>query len=155
MSDLSESIRQLGDAVHSQEPAAVSGCRFIHTCPIHMMPALATVFREAGFFLEMLTCLDVRKEENAFRLVYQFSRPDIPERHRVLSMISPGEAAPTLSLIFESANWYEREVYDMFGVSFADHPNLTRILTEEGADYHPLLRDFGVPEPEVKGAANA
>jgi NADH-quinone oxidoreductase subunit C len=45
--------------------------------------------------------------------------------------------------VYPGADWYEREVYDLFGIKFAGHPNLKRLLLPEDADFHPLLKDFG------------
>lgn len=132
-----------------------AGCQGSHVCPMEDMPTVATVFRDAGYRLEMLTCLDERAERKAFRLVYHFAVPHPVDRHRVCAEVPVGEKPPSVSHLFESANWYEREVYDMFGVEFTDHPDMTRILTEEGADYHPLLKDFGVADAPKKGGDDA
>ncbi|MCC5877306.1 MAG: NADH-quinone oxidoreductase subunit C [Candidatus Sumerlaeia bacterium] len=132
-----------------------AGCHVSHACRREDLVGISTVFRESGYRLEMLTCLDERAGRKMFRLVYHFTQIDPVERHRVLVDVPVGEQAPTISHLFESANWYEREVYDMFGVSFSDHPDMTRILTEEGADYHPLLKDFGTIDGPVKGGDDA
>jgi NADH-quinone oxidoreductase subunit C len=49
---------------------------------------------------------------------------------------------PTISGVFPAADWHERETYDFYGIHFQDHPNLTRILLPEDADFHPLLKDY-------------
>ncbi|MBK8482665.1 MAG: NADH-quinone oxidoreductase subunit C [Proteobacteria bacterium] len=67
--------------------------------------------------------------------------------------------APSLSATYPAANWLEREVFDMFGLRFAGHPQLKRLLLPEDADFHPLLKDFGridaVPAGEAARAGGA
>lgn len=133
----------------------VAGCNGSHVCAPADIVKVAEIFKEGGYILDMLTCLDMREDGGIFRLVYHFSRPRPVDRHRILFDIQVGEEAPTLALTYESANWYEREVYDMFGVAFRDHPDMTRILTEEGADYHPLLKDFGRIDDVEEGHQDA
>ena len=57
-------------------------------------------------------------------------------------------AVPSVSAVTPAANWFEREIFDMFGLSFEGHPQLERILLPEDADFHPLLKDFGRVEDE-------
>ena len=64
------------------------------------------------------------------------------QRIRVILRLSDGEAVPSLTVIHPSANWYEREVYDMYGIVFLDHPDLRRLLTDYGFSGHPLRKDF-------------
>jgi NADH-quinone oxidoreductase subunit C len=89
-----------------------------------------------------LTAADYPSREQRFEIVYQLLSPTKNVRVRV--KVSTDEATPVPSVfqIFPAADWYEREVYDMFGVIFDDHPDLRRILTDYGFEGHPLRKDF-------------
>jgi NADH-quinone oxidoreductase subunit C len=56
--------------------------------------------------------------------------------------LAMGEEVPTISQVYPAADWYEREVWEMFGIIFPGHPNLKNLILPEDADYHPLLKDF-------------
>ncbi|MEI2386124.1 NADH-quinone oxidoreductase subunit C [Breoghania sp. JC706] len=77
-----------------------------------------------------------------FDVVYHFLSPRQNLRIRVKVMADEARAVPSVTLIFPSADWFEREVYDMYGVLFSGHPDLRRILTDYGFDGHPLRKDF-------------
>ena len=104
------------------------------------MPAVAQAMLDQGCFLESLTAVDLRE---SFTLVYHFANFDELCRTVVHATLAKGAQAPTISQVYPAADWYEREVYDLFGIKFAGHPNLKRILLPEDADFHPLLKDFG------------
>ncbi len=104
------------------------------------MPAVAQALLEAGCFLESLTAVDLRE---SFNLVYHFANFAELCRTVVHASLPNGAQAPTISQVYPAADWYEREVYDLFGIKFAGHPNLKRLLLPEDADFHPLLKDFG------------
>ncbi len=110
---------------------------------------LACIFKDAGYYLEMLTCEDRRDPEGVMRLVYAFNRLGQVDRFLVTSDLAEGQPSRTISEVFPAADWYEREVFDMYGVGFNEHPNLTRILLPEDADFHALLKDYGRPEDAV------
>ena len=63
-------------------------------------------------------------------------------RIRVKTYADEASPVPSIVPLYEGANWFEREVYDMFGVFFVDHPDLRRIMTDYGFDGHPLRKDF-------------
>jgi len=104
------------------------------------MPAVAQAMLDQGCFLESLTAVDLRE---SFSLVYHFANFTELCRTVVHASLDKGAQAPTISHVYPGADWYEREVYDLFGIKFAGHPNLKRILLPEDADFHPLLKDFG------------
>jgi NADH-quinone oxidoreductase subunit C len=89
-----------------------------------------------------ITAVDYPERAQRFEIVYQLLSPRKNTRVRV--KISTDEATPVASAVpvFPAANWYEREIYDLFGVLFDDHPDLRRILTDYGFEGHPLRKDF-------------
>ena len=89
-----------------------------------------------------VTAVDWKKREPRFDVVYHFYSFSKNDRIRVKCGAADGEEVPSIAEIFLSANWSEREAYDMFGVRFAGHPDLRRILTWEGFHGHPLRKDF-------------
>ncbi len=96
-------------------------------------------------FLMDLTAVDYPKDEARFEVVYHFY--SLKHNHRVRIKARVAEADPTidsLTDLWPSANWYEREVWDMFGVKFNGHPNLKRILMYEEFAGHPLRKDYPI-----------
>ena len=107
----------------------------------------AKEFLKQRYFLESLTAVDFAE---CFEIVYHFNRWDQTKRC-VVKIVVPKDDnhAPSISGIYKSANWFEREIYDMFGILFDDHPNLKRLLLPESAAIFPLLKSF---KGEPKGA---
>ncbi len=89
-----------------------------------------------------ITAVDYPSRAERFELVYHFLSMVKNQRIRVKAMISDGEIAPSITSIHPSANWFEREVFDMYGILFSGHPDLRRILTDYGFRGHPLRKDF-------------
>ena len=89
-----------------------------------------------------ITAVDFPAKEKRFKLVYLLLSHENNLRIVVTSNVEEKEKIPSITKIFPSANWMEREVFDMYGVKFKDHPDLRRILTDYGFEGHPLRKDF-------------
>ena len=89
-----------------------------------------------------ITVVDYPEKTQRFKIVYLFLSHEFNQRIVLSYEINENEVISSLTSIFPSANWMEREVFDMYGVSFKDHPDLRRILTDYGFKGHPLRKDF-------------
>ena len=130
-------------------PAAISldhvrsGANLERLCRPEQLPAAAGILDDQGFMLESITGVD-RLEQQEFELWYDFIHTGIPGYRVVLRCTLPREEAerPSLCALYPAANWHEREVFDFFGIHFNNHPDLTRILLPEDADFYPLRKDY-------------
>ena len=89
-----------------------------------------------------LSGADYPDREQRFEVIYQLLSPRLNHRIRVKIATDEATPVPSATAVFPAADWYEREVYDFFGVLFSGHPDLRRILTDYGFDGHPLRKDF-------------
>jgi NADH-quinone oxidoreductase subunit C len=89
-----------------------------------------------------ITAIDWPGARKRFEVVYHFLSMYLNHRIRVKLPVGEEEIVPSLTAIHPSANWFEREVFDMFGILFSGHPDLRRILTDYGFRGHPLRKDF-------------
>ena len=89
-----------------------------------------------------ITAVDYPEKEKRFKIVYLLLSHEKNLRIVINTEINEKTIVPTITKIFPSANWMEREVFDMYGISFKDHPDLRRILTDYGFEGHPLRKDF-------------
>ena len=89
-----------------------------------------------------ITAVDYPQREKRFKIVYLLLSHENNLRIIININIDEKEIIPSITKIFPSANWMEREVFDMYGISFKDHPDLRRILTDYGFEGHPLRKDF-------------
>jgi NADH-quinone oxidoreductase subunit C len=99
--------------------------------------------------LSDLTAVDWPKREKRFDVVlnlYSFAKN---ERLRVKAWVADGEAVPSLTGVWPAANWLEREAFDMFGIVFAGHPGLTRILLPEEWQGYPLRKDYDILQQDT------
>jgi NADH-quinone oxidoreductase subunit C len=94
-------------------------------------------------FLLDLSSVDNFGDEPRFEIVYELYSLETHFHLRLKSRVSEDNlAVPTVTDIWATANWHEREVYDMMGIRFSNHPDLRRILMWEGYPYYPLRKDF-------------
>ena len=89
-----------------------------------------------------ITAVDYPESENRFKLIYFLLSHENNLRLNIEFFIKENDLVSSVTTIFPSANWMEREVFDMYGISFNDHPDLRRILTDYGFEGHPLRKDF-------------
>ena len=89
-----------------------------------------------------ITAVDYPQNEKRFKVVYLLLSHEKNLRIIINTKIDEKITVPSITKIFPSANWMEREVFDMYGISFKDHPDLRRILTDYGFTGYPLRKDF-------------
>lgn len=146
-----ENIESLGDYIEAANTAAILRKEFIHG------ELIFTVRREAlrrfmTFLLNDSNCdfkqlmsicgADYPDRDERFDVVYNLL--SLTHNHRVRVKVRTDESTPVDSItsIFSAAGWFEREVWDMYGILFNDHPDLRRLLTDYGFEGHPLRKDF-------------
>ena len=89
-----------------------------------------------------IAAIDYPNDEKRFELVYLLLSIENNLRVKISIKFETNEKIPSISKIFPSANWMEREIFDMYGIKFIDHPDLRRILTDYNFKGHPLRKDF-------------
>ncbi len=140
-------VRELASAVPAAvvEAVAFAGQVSVRVARESLSSVLAAL-KELGYkFLVDLTAVDWKERpEGRFDVVYWLHRHADSARLRVKVAVPEGQEVPSAVSLWPTANWLEREVFDMFGIYFADHPNLERILTWEGFNGHPLRKDFPI-----------
>lgn len=102
-------------------------------------------------YLSDLTAYDNQDQEDGekrFVLVYQLFSLTNKTRIRIKALVGETEQCPTLTDLFASANWFEREVFDMFGITFKNHPNMRRILMDERFSGFPLRKEYPIKQRE-------
>mmetsp|Transcript_29632 Transcript_29632/g.94614 ORF Transcript_29632/g.94614 Transcript_29632/m.94614 type:complete len:193 (+) Transcript_29632:60-638(+) len=118
-------------------------------CEPRAVPAVLTFLRDHSGTrckqLSDLTAVDIPTREKRFEVMYQLLSVDHNSRCRVKTLCGGhegDEGVPSSVGVFNSANWLEREVWDMYGIFFHGHPDLRRILTDYGFQGHPMRKDF-------------
>jgi NADH-quinone oxidoreductase subunit C len=86
--------------------------------------------------------VDYPEREDRFDVVYCLLSLTLNQRIRVKTQTNTSSAVPSVTGVFNAANWWEREAWDLFGIYFSDHPDLRRILSDYGFEGHPLRKDF-------------
>ena len=112
----------------------------------HNIIAAATAVQAAGYnFFEDCTAVDWYPSEPRFQVSYHIVSMTMRQRVRLAVMLSGDDpSVDSITSVWPSANFYEREVFDLFGIRFAGHPNLTRIMMPTDWKGHPLRKDYPV-----------
>jgi NADH-quinone oxidoreductase subunit C len=117
-----------------------SGTAFTVRVPARRLRDAAGICEAMGFYLESITGLDF---QDVTELVYHLNCYEPKSRLALRVLCEDAATPPTVSDIFPSALWLEREVHEFFGVAFTNHPDLRPLLLPEDASYHPLQKTFG------------
>ena len=125
------------------------GQNFLVARPEAVVPVLEFLKLEADFdYLVDVTAVDYPQRPERFELVYILYSFARNERVRVKTRVADGDQPRSAVGVHLTANWLEREVFDMFGIEFAGHPDLRRILMPEEWEGHPLRKDKGLTETD-------
>ncbi len=144
-------LAELGDTISAALPGAVTGSSVAF--------GQLTLDIEVGRIVEIVrflrddpgcrfvsfvdvTAVDYPGRANRFDVVWHFLSPTLNERIRLRGQASETTQVPSIIREFPGADWFEREVYDLYGVIFTGHPDMRRLLTDYGFDGHPLRKDF-------------
>jgi NADH-quinone oxidoreductase subunit C len=148
---MDEKLEALGETIAGALPGSILDRRISHGELTVVVPA-ADIVRVMTFLREDdrcqfwsiidITAVDWPERERRFDVVYHLLSPKQNRRVRVKVEVAESEPVPSIVGIFPGANWYEREAYDLYGVFFAGHPDLRRLLTDYGFEGHPLRKDF-------------
>lgn len=146
-----ESMHKYGQYIMSclpkyvQQFSVVKDELIVNTAPSGLLPIMNFLkYHTAAEFTQIsdITAVDFPTKDQRFEVVYNLLSVRYNSRVRVKTYADEATPVPSLTGLFEGALWYEREVYDMFGVFFTGHPDLRRIMTDYGFDGHPLRKDF-------------
>jgi NADH-quinone oxidoreductase subunit C len=144
----------------AEETDSATGQNVVRVDPTHLA-ALAQAARSAGFEMFVdLTAVDYRRQRPGPRFDVVIGLLSLQHNQRLRILVGvDGDVptAPSITGVYPGANFYEREVYDLFGIEFAGHPDLTRIMLPDDWDGHPLRKDspVGLVPVQFKGTNKA
>ena len=148
---MSEALQELGELIALSQADTVLSHRVTNgeltvTATVSGLRLLVTHLRDnaacAFTTLVDITAVDYPERDDRFEMVYHFLSMPQNQRVRVKLHVTEDEIVPSITDLHPSANWFEREVFDMYGVMFSGHPDLRRILTDYGFRGYPLRKDF-------------
>ena len=148
---MDETLNELGEYIASSSEHAglswsMSFGELVVLTSVNQLPDLMKRLRDdANCLFKVLvdvTAADFPERKERFEIIYNLLSLTHNQRIRVKTKIDEGTPVPSMIPLFSSAGWFEREVWDMFGVLFSDHPDLRRMLTDYGFQGHPLRKDF-------------
>ena len=141
--------RQYGSGIHEANIYLGQNYLVLDTSITHEVLQILRDEEQFDYCVD-ITALHYPTHEKQFELIwilYSFPRN---QRVRIKTRIAEGEAFPSSVAIWPTANWLEREVFDMFGIRFEGHPDLKRILLPDGWEGHPLRKDYGIIQQDQK-----
>lgn len=148
---MNDRLDDLGQAIARALPESVTGNQVANgeltiTARAADIVKVVTFLRDdpgCRFFAFVdVTAVDWPQREKRFDVVYHLLSPTKNWRVRIKVEVNERESVPSIIEVFPGANWFEREVFDLYGVPFTGHPDLRRILTDYGFSGHPLRKDF-------------
>ena len=148
---MSDALQELGEMISIAQEDAVLGYEVVNgeltlIASVSGLRGLVTHLRDnaacAFTTLIDITAVDYPARSDRFDVVYHFLSMPQNQRVRVKLRVAEGEVIPAITDLHPSANWFEREVFDMYGIMFSGHPDLRRILTAYGFRGYPLRKDF-------------
>lgn len=148
---MSEGLNELGDHISSMCSDAVKGYH-VAFGELTILAERDSIVKLASFLKDDTQCVfetlidicgvDWPERSQRFDVVYHFLSMRLNQRIRVKVMTDETQPVPSLIDLHPSANWFEREAFDMYGIRFAGHPDLRRLLTDYGFEGYPLRKDF-------------
>ncbi len=114
-----------------------------------LLAVVDLLHREGFQLLVDITAVDWPQREVRFDVVYHWLNLASQERLRVKVPVAEGQSVPSLAILFKTANWFEREIIDLFGITFEGHPDPRRLLTWPDFPGHPLRKDFPLDGGDV------
>jgi NADH-quinone oxidoreductase subunit C len=149
---MTTALKDLGEAIAAALPGDVTGHEVNRCGELTLTGRAPSIQKILMFLRDSSLCqfkqlidvcgVDWPSREERFEVVYHLLSLKLNQRVRVKVSVEEGGSVPTATTVFSSAGWFEREVWDMYGVSFTGHPDLRRILTDYGFEGHPLRKDF-------------
>lgn len=145
---LVEALRgRFGEQVH--EFSTYLGQEFLVADAAAIVDVLEYLRDGQGFdYLVDVTAVHYPEREKAFDVVWIVYSFASNRRIRIKALVAEGQGVPSVTAVYEAANWLEREVFDMFGLRFDGHPNLTRILMPDEWQGHPLRKELSIIEQD-------
>lgn len=134
---------------------AVTECQLSHDQPCfevkkeQLIEILQFLKQEGYVVLVDLTAVDFINPEIRTKVLYFLHNPTTLVRLHIYVWVKRDEAIPSITSLWDGANWFERELFDLYGVQFTGHPDLTRILMPDDWTGHPLRRDYPLTEEPV------
>ena len=148
---MNEKLEELLSVIESKIPGLVSGHKIANK-ELTIKTTAESIFKLAEFLMTDIDCqfttlvditaVDYPEKPERFQVIYHFLSMLQNQRIRLIFSVAESEAVPSIVSLHPSANWFEREVFDMYGILFSGHPDLRRLLTDYGFTGHPLRKDF-------------